>query len=196
MATGSTVKTRVVVASLCALLVSPPLFAQASSPEPLGAQTRPVSPSVLATIIERSSNIELLVLWRGHPGWFLAGGRRGAKYSGGQTGFSAALEYGGIDLGLLYEPARHAATVQGKAVELPAGTNVILIDNVDSADGPRFVESLAIDGHLDASADPTMASILARSPGIVAFLRCEIGTPEETTTRMLSSLACDDLKRH
>ena len=75
---------------------------------PLRAMTQPLSPSVLATVATRNQVLELAVLWRGAPGWFLAGSGRGASYSEGNATFSAALNYGGLQLSLSYEPSRHS----------------------------------------------------------------------------------------
>jgi hypothetical protein len=166
---------------------------QRPSEGPLTAQTEPLSPSVLATIATRNQNVELVVLWRGAAGWFLGGSGRSANYSGGNATFTAALHYGGIDLSLSYEPARRTARVQGTAVSLPEGANVILVDAVDRGAVPTIAGVVKVDSHFEGN--PTLASLLGGSPEIVSFLRCDAGTPDENTNRRIASLICDDLKR-
>src|SRR5262245_59733843 len=113
-------------------------------PAPLSAQTQPLSPAVLATMLSRGQELELVVLWRGSPGWFLQGSRRGA--SGGESGgiFSGTLNYGGRELRLSFERDRRTASIQGKSVTLPENANVILVDNVDREAGPAVAGLLHI----------------------------------------------------
>ena len=160
---------------------------------PLRAMTQPLSPSVLATVATRNQVLELAVLWRGAPGWFLAGSGRGASYSEGNATFSAALNYGGLQLSLSYEPSRHSALVQGTVVALPNGANVILVDNVDGGTVPAIGGVVSVDSHFEGNA--TFASLLGGSPEIVSFLRCDAGTANETTNQGIRRLFCDDLKR-
>lgn len=160
---------------------------------PLRALTQPVSPSVLATIATRNKVLELVVLWRGAPGWFLAGSGQGASYSEGNATFSAALNYGGRQLSVSYEAARHTALIQGTAVDVPNGANVILVDGVDLSTVPAIGGVVSVDSHLEG--DPTFASLLGGSAEIVSFVRCDAGTPNEETNQRIRRLFCDDVKR-
>jgi hypothetical protein len=162
------------------------------TPGALEAQTRPVSPSVLATIASRDRNLELLVLWRGSPGWFSAGTHRQANYSEQEGVLTAILAYGTVDLKLSYDPRSHTAQVQDKAVSL-SSANVILVDNIDTAGGAVVSKVVTIDSRVDR-ANIQLSDLLGRSPEVVSFLRCEVGTPNERATQMMRRLACDDLK--
>jgi len=89
---------------LCALgasqrSVPPPGF---EGREYHSAETRPVSPTVLATWIKRvapdSERTDVIVLWRGGPGWHLTGSRRGFSSSATRDTHYTSISYGGLDL--------------------------------------------------------------------------------------------------
>jgi hypothetical protein len=136
--------------------------------------------------------LELVVLWRGAPGWFLAGSGRGAKYSGGNGSFTADLDYGGRQLGLSYDASRRTARVLANAVSLAEPANVILVDSVDRG-AQTIAGTASVDSHLQGN--PTFASLLGSSPEIVSFLRCDAGTPNEDANRKIRSFMCDDLQK-
>jgi hypothetical protein len=182
-----------IVSALAALAVGGGQAAQRPSEGPLTAQTQPISPSVLATIVTRNPVLELVVLWRGEPGWFLAGSGRGAKYSGGNGSFTADLDYGGLQLGLSYDASRRTARVLAKAVSLPEHANVILVDSVDRGAAQTIAGTASVDSHLEGNS--TFASVLGSSPEIVSFLRCDAETPNGDANRKIRSFMCDDLKK-
>lgn len=186
----------VMIGSVIAIASMASPFAQQAPPAgAIVAQTRPVSPSVLATLFSRDGKIELVVLWRGGPGWFGAGDHAGSSGGSGANGaFTTRLDYGGIKLALIYNGHTRTATVQGRTVPLADNTNVILVDGVDAADGPTSIEPAVLDTRLD-SPNPTLASVFSRSSEVVAFLRCDVGTRSEIATRMVNQLVCDELKR-
>lgn len=164
-------------------------------------QTRPLSPSVLGTfLIRQPGEIELLVLWRGSPRWFLAP----AKTRGSATAetYSASLEYGSVQLDLWYHRVRRVARIRDIEVSLSPGKNVLLVDGVDRNDGPS-ITAIATDltfterpGRGAAPAGPEDAeigSILGRSAEIASFLRCDATANEEKVPANLSGFVCRDL---
>jgi hypothetical protein len=165
--------------------------AQHGSSGALQAQTRPVSPSVLATIALSGQSVELVVLWRGSPGWFLKGTHRSASFSGGEATFAGTLEYGGLQLALSYDPVRRTAIVQGQTVPLVGG-NVIL---VDTGDGGSVTVSDVVKVTSHVEGNPSLALLLGSSPEIVAFLRCESGIADAATNQKFLELACADLAK-
>jgi hypothetical protein len=158
------------------------------------AMTVPASSSVLATVMTTlNQSLELLVLWRGSPGWWSRpSGHLEQSYSGGESGvFTVALQYGSIALDLSYESTAHTVHLKGKSISVPRDTNVLLIDDVDSGTGPRLVKALFLDQG-DANLDPrfrSMGPLFHRSNEIVSFLRCDVGE----MTVMISRLACGDI---
>jgi hypothetical protein len=106
-----------------------------------------MSPSVLASAAMRRDDsgrttVDILILWRGSPGWsFRRTGLGGAMGGGspvrdGTVSFS--VQEGGLQLTAHYDPAAQVATILGERVELK-GANVVFVDRVDSADGPVIV---------------------------------------------------------
>src|SRR5690348_11071249 len=91
---------------------------------PVTAQTLPLSSSVLATVANRQQ-LQLLVLWRGAPGWHLSGDHRQASYSGSGDVFAATVIYGGVTLRLSFNTRDAKVLLQDKTLSLPAGTNVL-----------------------------------------------------------------------
>src|SRR5687768_9343404 len=107
---------------LCALAVATvgtARFAQA----PTGARSMPtsvISPVVVASwFTERAANgreqLQLLVLWRGTPGWFMGGGgedRSSSTYPANVT--TRRLTYGSVTLTLDYDWSKRGAVVNGE----------------------------------------------------------------------------------
>ena len=165
------------------------------SAAPLTAQTVPVSPSVLATVITRSDKLEAVVLWRGEAGWFLAGSERAATYSEQNGEFAAAIRYGGVDLNLTVRTQPLTASLQGKTLSVVPGSNVLLIDRVGEPKGPQFVGSLSVPA---GTPNPdvrqgSLAPFFRSSERLAHFLRCEIGTRDEIANQKIRELVCADL---
>ena len=158
------------------------------------ASTVPVAPSVLATVMRSESGLGLLVLWRGSPGWWSRSpGHDGASYSGGASVFRATLRYGSINLDLSYDTATHIVRINDEPIALRADSNALLIDDVDSQQGPRLVSQLPLDLG-GTNVDPKFGSLgplFHRSTDIVSFLRCDVGE----MTPAISSMACGSLKK-
>jgi hypothetical protein len=180
-----------------AMLATIGVSADAPPAGPLTAQTLPLSPTVLATVASRPQQLELLVLWRGAPGWYLSGAQQRGASAGEHGGvFQATIAYGAVPLRLSFNPRDSTASIQGSPRSLPAGTNVLLVDEVDSSTGPRLVDMLAVpsDGPVDPRAG-TLAPFLKRSPAMVAFLQCNGVTPGSRGDgdRTLRRIVCDEL---
>jgi hypothetical protein len=131
---------------------------------------------VVATWIARrddsaSSVLDLLVLWRGTPGWFTKGEAAREQTFGDQSGRTTLhLFRGGINLELTFDPQRQTAELQGKAVDL-RDRNVILVDGVDMAGGLKVVGTDSVDPRLTGS-PVRIQEVLRRSEKLVTFLRC------------------------
>jgi hypothetical protein len=171
--------------------------------------TGPVSPTVLATSMCVMSepgvgSLELLVLWRGRAGWYWRNrGQGGGVSSGGGGGMEAPggrevrtewISQGGVQLSLKFEPDSRTLWLLDQEVAL-GHDNVVLVDGVDDADGPRVVGTRRIEPAFDTAIDlpPGMAAgppgvrlpaavpaqtFIRRSPELVAFLQCDLRVPE------------------
>jgi hypothetical protein len=155
-----------------------------------------IAPSVIASsLITRDEGgegtLELLVLWRGSPGWFLRrSGSGGSMSGGGPLRRSGIVEWsireGGLHLTASFDPARRVATVLGDLVALD-DANVILVDDVDSPAGPRVVKALAVAPALGKS--PGVHPVLIGSPELLDFLRCHAQTPDRQSLNYICAEA-------
>jgi len=162
--------------------------------------SRLVSPSVVATWIVRkeahgTSQLELLVLWRGTPGWFMRAGTEESSNGdsiqsteddrGGGT-VVEQLSYGVLRLELEFDRGKRTARVQTDDVGLESA-NVILVDEVDAVDGPQIAGSLHVDPSL-TSEPAEVEAIVRRSPEIYEFLRCDASVPDANTQEVIETL--------
>lgn len=171
----------------------------------------PVSPSVMATVMTRvaqdgKGELELLVLWRGRPGWMRSGGgdSSGASGSGGGGSMgsnampatrSAWLTQGGVRLEVRFEPQSRKLWIQDREVALNDG-NAVLVDDVDSTNGSRVIRTVRIDPAFEvpnvvvpptagyargmrarSMMPPPVQEFIRRSPELVEFLRCDLVPP-------------------
>ncbi len=181
-----------------AVLLFATLGASAEEPQPEHVQASMgngvLSPTVVASWTVRkegnaSWQLQFLVLWRGSPGWFSredSNSSSGSSSMGGDEVTVEKLSYGGIDLTLEFDGNKRIARVQDQ--EVPLGSdNVILVDDVDGAAGPRVQNSLAVDGQLS---DETSAveTIIRRNPELYAFLRCDAPLPDAATQSMIDAV--------
>ena len=162
-----------------------------------------VSPAVVATSFARHagdapSELQLLVLWRGAPGWFTKPDREGSKESGSSSSAGGApkrassrIEMAGIVLEVELDVARRHARVGSHEIDL-GESNVVLVDGVDEKDGFRVAGLLRVDPAFPSS--PDLAPVLSRSAEVVAFLRCETSLEDPPLDAMLHA-TCARLAR-
>ena len=119
--------------------------------------------------------LDLLVLWRGTPGWWLTGGQHGGSSGGGGTITRMVLNRGGKELTVAFDARTGVATVQGKDITL-GNANVVLVDDVDARDGPKIVRTMTVDPQLP---QPTRVDgKILGSPDLIAYLRCDVRLPD------------------
>ena len=173
------------------------LLGQTRRRGPATVQTLPVSASVLATIETRNEGLELLVLWRGAPGWFLGGPQSRASYTE-QDGVSTAnLEYGGRELTLSFDSRTRTVRLHERVVSLGPSGNVLLVDHADRADKMAVADVLTISSE-GTSVDPrlgTLVPFFERSDELIAFLRCDRTMPNPRSSELMNRIVCDQLKQ-
>jgi hypothetical protein len=150
-------------------------------------QTALLSPSVFAAINSRGPALELAVLWRGAPRWYLGCCSRSGHSSGNATGFSMTEHFPAVDLTLTYDYGSRAAILNGHRVVLPVGTNVVLVDGVD--DVLSIAGVTGVDSKLPETWTP--ASLLVRSAEVVSFLRCNAAPGNPSEDGLLYGLICE-----
>ena len=158
-------------------------------PRNSGGATSVISPVVVAQWFTNRRDgveeLELLVLWRGTPGWFLQPGGSGG--SGAATGdHHTWLKFGAVDLSLDFDEATRRVMLQGHGVPL-AENNVLFVDEVDGPSGPRVVGTMAVSRGMPGSAGQ-IAPVLRSAPRIMSFLRCNAG--DESPRRALFRTLC------
>jgi hypothetical protein len=139
-----------------------------------------VSPSVVASY-QASGNmptgplrIDLLVLWRGSPGWFDQ--RTSIVGAGGSDGVHV-VKLATRTLEIQFDSRARTVQVQGQVVALQQN-NVLLLDEVDSPGGAKLAGVLRVDATISPSAggglnvDPIDA-MLQQAPELVKYLRCD-----------------------
>ena len=145
--------------------------------------TVPVSSSVVAMYIAARvepgmERLELLVLWRGEPGWFSRAGVSSGGAGGLIDGYRVHSRFGETEIEAVLDQRTETATVLGQRLDL-RHANVVLIDGVGTQ--PAVVGTLGLQAQVLVTPG-TM--LLDRLPAIVfaqqeirAFLRCETAAP-------------------
>jgi hypothetical protein len=132
--------------------------------------------------------LELLVVWRGTPGWFAKGGKSGSQGSGSGSTWSHRFSDGGYSFELSGNTNARTADVLGKTYDLTK-SNAILIDGVDSPDGPRIAGTLMFDPRLPNGSDPNQRLMLiGRSKELRDYLRCDTVLPDPSMQARLAPL--------
>ena len=195
---------------LLGVMASVSLHAQAPRrpPSVVGPSgSRVVSPAVVATSITKQrqngdGELELLVLWRGSPGWFLEGGKDGRSGSvtwggraSGRPGDSREtvdhqVFLGGLALHLQFNMQERTARVQDIEVSLQ-NANVILVDQVDSREDLTVVGTRWVDPQI-SGVPVRIEQILGRASELVDFLRCDASVPDPLVQGMVQMI-CDEL---
>lgn len=158
------------------------------------SSSRPVSPVAVVTWFGRKAGdaavLDLLIVWRGSPGWFLAGQSGGSGGGGGKGGdVSATVRYGAVHLSVSISPAKGVVTIQDAEFHL-GGNNVVLVDHVDTPEGPKIVASHRVDPALPDSRQVEVA--MRRSPEVIAFLRCGTAMPDARMQPMIDKI-CEQI---
>lgn len=161
------------------------LAAVAAHAQTSAGSNRVISPTVVAYSQQHDSgdgtnSLDLLVLWRGTPGWFM----RGDASAGGDSGrggfghwtMTHTMSYGDIRLTIRlqstskeFEPATTVLSILDREVPL-RNTNVVLIDGADSGT-PTIVGTQHVDPTF--AGPDAIAAIIKRSRDLFQFLQCD-----------------------
>jgi hypothetical protein len=148
-----------------------------------------------------TGHLTFLVLTRGTTGWVLRGGslqQGGSAKSRGGPGSDAGvtdvfhhyLSVGSVYLEFTLNRAARQLTIGKETVSLAPNsrrvpgvgdTNTILVDGVDSPEGPHIVKTLWVDPQMPSPRD--VGAIVKRSAELRAFVRCDekIDDPQQQT---------------
>ena len=175
-----------IVIFLAALLSS---AAQPQQPvrTPATTRTKSMSGSTVATLVTQDgSAVDLLVLWRGTPGWFMTPDYQPSRGGSGPR-FEGTLFFGGRLVNWDIDFITRVAHIAGSRLELK-NQNVVLVDGIDAPAGPRIVKTLTIEA--DPSVDsPDIGPLVWRIPELAAYLQCDQHFSDQSV-QALHALAC------
>jgi hypothetical protein len=172
-----------------------------------------VSASVVVTTIghneaDGTSTLDVAVFWRGTPGWFTAGDPGGQSGGATSTGLSDGrrgpethfIGVGGLRLEVQFDPGTGRVRIQDQSI-LSQSRNVILVDEVDGAAGPRIVETMRVEPRFPGGS-VDIDTLVRRHPTLFPFLRCEARFPDQpqhkaievAMWRQMTDLTCGRLR--
>ncbi len=165
--------------------------------------SRVASPTVVASWASYENYVDgkattLLVLWRGTPGWFSKGGRGGSSGGGGSGGGAGAgagrsgsygyqyVSEGGLTFMIEFDYDKRIVKILNQEISLDA-TNVVLVDFVDSTNGPTIVGYRWVDPAPpeQASAVDPIAPVVKRAPELFEYLRCDLSLSDPVMNTMM-----------
>jgi ketosteroid isomerase-like protein len=152
---------------------TPPAGSRPPSPPHTSAttQTRAVSGSTVATLVTQDwSAVDLLVLWRGTPGWFMVPDYQPSKGGSGPL-FEGTLFFNGRSFDWDIDFVTRIAHLAGTRLDLK-NDNVVLVDRIDAPGGPRIVKTLKVDEN-PAVDFPDLGPLVWRIPELAAYLQCD-----------------------
>lgn len=165
-------RVRVAAFAACSLVVTP-----SAQPQRAGSGgSNIISPSVIenAFVHEDESGawrLDLLVLWRGAPGWFLAGGANGTRSSGG-NGRPTILHnrHADVNFYVIFDAGAGVARVAGAQIRLNE-RNVVLVDGMPHA--MKIVGTRMVNSRIEQPPIGLQA-VYRASPELDAFIRCDV----------------------
>lgn len=179
-------------AALLMLPVSAASQVVESSTSPSSVISPAVEASWFATGRGGVEHLELLVLWRGTPGWFMEpGGSSGGSSGGNGVPLSSWINRGDVRLTVTFDPVKRVATVQGKRLDL-ADHNVVFVEDVDTAAGARVVKTMKVPSLMPGSAGQ-IGLVLKESPEIMTFLQCDATRADGRASGYLRQLCLQNI---
>ena len=157
--------------------------------------SRVVSPTVVASwasheAVADGSVTTLLVLWRGSPGWFSKGrgGSSGGGSGAGGRGSSAYIYFseGGLTFTMEFDYDKSTVKILNQEISLRE-TNVVLVDFVDSTNGPSIVGYRWVNPAPPDDPPPVdpIGAVVKRSPELFEYLRCELSLDDPLMKTMM-----------
>ncbi len=167
------------------------LAGTAQQPETPSCQSSIVSSTVVATFCGHAADsgqiLDLLILWRGRPGWFQRreGGRSGGGGSrqlgaGTKGHVSQSSFYGHVTISFDADFDANIVTVGNVSVPLK-GVNTLLVDQIDDVNTRRVSATRWNEPRLPLSGDMNL-TLVRRSRELLAYLQCQIPMPAPSMT--------------
>ena len=151
--------------------------------------TEPVSPSVVATwtTVPGQQVVDVLVLWRGEPGWFNASPRRQSSADGANE-FTSTSVFGSLSLNVRFDRVSRRGKINNALDFDLREQQIVLVDHVDTQ--PVLAGTLPLSGEIK---DGLIASGIRQSDAAVKFLQCDMNSPAIANSPMWTKV-CGRLK--
>jgi len=187
------------------LVVATAVLCSECAVSPRTCQSDIVSPSVVATFCGHAAGgdemMDLLILWRGAPGWFYKKGNAGVGSGGFLQDFggwtkgrvSQHASYGDVEIA--FEADFDAASVKIDEVVLPIDRfNTVVVDAVDEPAARHIASRRRTEPRLPLTREPNL-ELARRSADLVNDLRCDVPMPPPPPIPQASVITvCDKLK--
>ena len=123
--------------------------------------------------------LDVLVLWRGRPAWFLNGGFGTTDVAGSApsavTRLNSWASFGQANFTATFDLKAGTGMVLGQAVSL-RGANVVLVDGIGEATQPTVVGTRLVAPRLPSSKD-AVSEMIRNTPELMEYLRCGVAVP-------------------
>jgi hypothetical protein len=144
--------------------------------------------------------VDLLVMWRGSPGWFSRPGGDQSSASGG--GGSGGVEhhrfsFGGLSFAVDLDFGAATAAIAGHTISL-RDTNVVLLDRVDGGGRPELAAARLIDARVAEGGDPVTV-LVKRNQELYDYLQCDrtlpdTGRPDAAAVQAMLAVVCGQMR--
>src|SRR5262245_32653442 len=172
------------VLAMGVVIAAVPLTGQ--MPGSTGCQSDIVSATVVTTScthVDREAQVlDLLVLWRGRPGWFQPAGGAGSGSGGSSTQspgskgqVSRYMRYGDVTIAFSADFDAQTVTIDDSAIRLDT-INTVLVDGVDIPGRRTIISTTRVDPVLPLTADTNLA-LAQRSRDVRDYLQCQVPMP-------------------
>jgi len=110
------------------------------------------------------------------------------------------INVGGVRLEVQFDPGTGRVRVQDQSIS-SQNANVILVDEVDGAPGPRIVETMRVEPRFSGRV-VDIDTVVQRHPALFPFLRCDARFPDQpqhspaevAVWRQMTDLTCARLR--
>jgi hypothetical protein len=160
--------------------------------ESASCESNIVSSTVVATFcshrLDRDEILDLLILWRGHPGWFQrrdggSGGRGGSRQFGAGTKGHVLQHstYGDVTISFDADFDANVVTIGEERVPLN-GVNTVMVDHIDEPAARRVSATRWSEPRLPLIGDRNLI-LVQRSRELLDYLQCQIPMPTSPSMR-------------
>jgi hypothetical protein len=145
----------------------------------------------MASYTGADETLDLLVLWRGTPGWFAKGGRSGSS-GGGRSGGAQQHRFyeGAYEFEVTLDRTTGKAHVLDRDIDV-ATANAVFVDEVDASRGPRIAKTMLLTNRtLDTTlrGPNQIVALMGKIPEVREYVGCETRLPDERLQARLAPM--------